>query len=93
MSVLMATAYMEEAARFDWLVAMNAGRVLATGTPRSCWTQTGTATLEEAFIALLPQDSADRLPAGDDPAPARPTTERPPSRPTTDHALRRFHRR
>ena len=29
----MATAYMEEAARFDWLVAMDAGRVLATGTP------------------------------------------------------------
>ena len=33
MSVLVATAYMEEAARFDWLVAMDAGRVLATGTP------------------------------------------------------------
>ena len=33
MSVMVATAYMEEAARFDWLVAMDAGRVLATGTP------------------------------------------------------------
>ena len=33
MSVLVATAYMEEAERFDWLVAMNAGKVLATGTP------------------------------------------------------------
>ena len=32
MSVLVATAYMEEAARFDWLVAMNAGRILFTGT-------------------------------------------------------------
>ena len=32
MSVLVATAYMDEAERFDWLVAMNAGRVLATGT-------------------------------------------------------------
>src|SRR5580698_5858786 len=31
MSVLVATAYMEEA-RFDWLVAMNAGKVLGTGT-------------------------------------------------------------
>ncbi len=27
MSVIVATAYMEEAERFDWLVAMNAGRV------------------------------------------------------------------
>lgn len=32
MSVLVATAYMEEAERFDWLVAMNAGEVLATGS-------------------------------------------------------------
>ena len=29
MSVLVATAYMDEAERFDWLVAMDAGRVLA----------------------------------------------------------------
>ena len=33
MSVLVATAYMDEAERFDWLVAMNAGKVLGTGTP------------------------------------------------------------
>ena len=55
MSVLIATAYMEEAARFDWLVAMNAGQLLATGTPRELLAQTSTTTLEEAFIALLPQ--------------------------------------
>jgi ribosome-dependent ATPase len=53
-SVLVATAYMEEALRFHWLMAMNAGRVLATGTPREMLRQTGAATLEEAFIALLP---------------------------------------
>ena len=33
MSVIVATAYMEEAERFDWLAAMNAGKVLATGSP------------------------------------------------------------
>jgi len=54
MSVLVATAYMEEAARFDWLVAMNGGQVLATGTPAELLTRAGTRTLEEAFIALLP---------------------------------------
>ena len=59
MSVLIATAYMEEAARFDWLVAMNAGRVLATGTPKEILTFTGAKTLEEAFIALLPQAQRD----------------------------------
>lgn len=59
MSVMVATAYMEEAARFDWLVAMNGGSVLATGTPRELLTHTGTNTLEEAFIALLPQSERD----------------------------------
>ncbi|CAG0951872.1 partial Ribosome-associated ATPase, partial [Rhodocyclaceae bacterium] len=32
MSVVVATAYMEEAERFDWLVAMDAGRIVGTGT-------------------------------------------------------------
>ena len=32
MSVLVATAYMEEAEQFDWLAAMYAGKVIATGT-------------------------------------------------------------
>ena len=34
MSVLVATAYMEEADSFDWLIAMDAGRVLAAGSPQ-----------------------------------------------------------
>ncbi|MDF0488074.1 ribosome-associated ATPase/putative transporter RbbA [Sphingomonas sp. H39-1-10] len=55
MSVLIATAYMEEAARFDQLVAMDAGRVLAIGTAADLRARTGAATLEEAFIALLPE--------------------------------------
>lgn len=55
MSVLIATAYMEEAARFDWLVAMNAGRILATGAPQELLLRTGTEKLEDAFIALLPK--------------------------------------
>lgn len=58
MSVITATAYMEEAAHFDWLVAMNAGRVLATGTPAELLARTGAKNLDEAFIALLPE--ADR---------------------------------
>ncbi|WP_373847569.1 ATP-binding cassette domain-containing protein, partial [Delftia acidovorans] len=33
MSVLVATSYMDEAQRFDWVVAMDEGRVLTTGTP------------------------------------------------------------
>lgn len=55
MSVLVATAYMEEAERFDWLVAMNAGEVLATGSAAELKAQTGSQTTEQAFIALLPE--------------------------------------
>jgi len=55
MSVLVATAYMEEAASFDWLAAMDAGHVLASGAPKELLAKTGTATLEAAFIALLPE--------------------------------------
>ncbi len=55
MSVIVATTYMEEAERFDWLVAMDAGRILASGAPAEIHRLTGTATLEEAFITLLPE--------------------------------------
>ena len=54
MSVIVATAYMEEAATFDWLVAMDAGRVLATGTPAELLAATHADNLDAAFIALLP---------------------------------------
>ncbi|MDW5377933.1 ribosome-associated ATPase/putative transporter RbbA [Halomonas sp. HP20-15] len=56
MSVLVATAYMDEARRFDWLVAMNDGRVLDTGTPQALLERTHCTTLEAAFIELLPED-------------------------------------
>lgn len=54
MTVIVATAYMDEAARFDWLAAVDDGRVLATGTPAEILRETGRQTLDEAFIALLP---------------------------------------
>ena len=57
MSVLVATAYMDEAEGFDWLVAMNAGKVLATGTPDELRRKTNETTLERAFIKLLPEET------------------------------------
>ncbi len=56
MSVLVATAYMDEAQGFDWLMVMDAGRVLATGTPAELLARTHSRSLEEAFIALLPDE-------------------------------------
>ena len=55
MSVLVATAYMEEAARFDWLVAMNDGQILYTGKVAEFLTKKNSSTMEEAFIAMLPK--------------------------------------
>ncbi|EFL52209.1 ABC transporter related protein [Solidesulfovibrio fructosivorans JJ]] len=55
MSVLVATAYMEEAQGFDWLAAMDAGRILATGTPAEMLSRTGAPDLDTAFIRLLPE--------------------------------------
>ena len=56
MSVLVATAYMEEAERFEWLVAMDAGKPLATGTPDDLRSRASSSTLEEAFVQLLPPE-------------------------------------
>ena len=55
MSVMVATAYMDEAQGFDWLMAMDEGQVLATGTPQELLTRTGKNNLEAAFVALLPK--------------------------------------
>ncbi len=55
MSVIVATAYMEEADRFGRLIAMNDGIVLASGTPAEIRERTGCSTLDESFIALLPE--------------------------------------
>ncbi|MDU7588369.1 MAG: ribosome-associated ATPase/putative transporter RbbA, partial [Acidovorax sp.] len=56
MSVIVATAYMDEAQRFDWLAAIDDGKVLATGTPQELLERTGSPNLEEAFIRLLPEE-------------------------------------
>lgn len=56
MSVIVATAYMDEAQRFDWLVAMDDGGLLATGAPAELLERTKSASLEDAFIALLPAE-------------------------------------
>ena len=56
-TVLVATAYMDEAQQFDHLIALNAGEILASGSPKSLLSETQTSNLEAAFIALLPADA------------------------------------
>ena len=55
MSVMVATAYMDEAQRFDWLMAMDEGKIIATGTLKELLDKTGEPNLDEAFIALMPE--------------------------------------
>ena len=55
MSVIVATAYMDEAQRFDWLMAMDDGKIIAQGKLDELLRKAGEPTLEEAFIALLPE--------------------------------------
>ncbi len=56
MSVLVATAYMDEASRFDWLAGMDDGKVIAQGTPKEILAKAQKTTLDDAFIALLPPE-------------------------------------
>lgn len=56
MSLVIATAYMDEADRFDFLLAVNDGKILAASAPTELKRQTHTADIEAAFIALLPEE-------------------------------------
>ncbi|HEU4430829.1 MAG TPA: ATP-binding cassette domain-containing protein, partial [Myxococcota bacterium] len=56
LSVVVATAYMEEAERFDGLVLLDGGRVLASGSPAELMARAGARSLEQAYIALLPEE-------------------------------------
>ncbi|QTL04061.1 ribosome-associated ATPase/putative transporter RbbA [Aquabacter sp. L1I39] len=53
--VIVATSDMDEAARFDRVVLMNDGAILADGSPAELLARTNQPNLERAFIALLPE--------------------------------------
>ncbi len=56
MTVIVATAYMDEAQRFEWLIAMDEGKILDTGTPEEIFEKTQCDNLDDAFIQLLPAE-------------------------------------
>lgn len=58
-TILVSTHFMDEAARCDRLSLMHAGRVLATGRPNDLMRETGSVTLEDAFITRLRQAASD----------------------------------
>jgi ribosome-dependent ATPase len=85
MTVLVSTAYMEEAERFDRLVAMDAGRVLANGPTADILASAGADRLADAYLALQGADKAT-------PAfvmPPRPAHDGPPAI-VAENLTRRF---
>lgn len=58
-TVVVATAYMDEAEDFDWLVMMDAGRIVAIGTPADLRHRTGTVSLNGAYQVLLSGDKVE----------------------------------
>ena len=92
MSVVISTAYMDEAQRWDWIVAMDAGRVLATGTPAELMQRTGTQR-SRALLHRAPARGEAQRPhrAGHPAAPGRQVGDRHRgARP--DLPLRHLHR-
>ena len=56
MTLLVATAYMEEAKVFDRIIMMDEGRIIADGNMKDILEETKKSTLESAFIEMLPID-------------------------------------
>ena len=52
MTLLVATAYMEEATRFEHIIAIDEGKIIASGDTAGLLDRTATRTLEEAYVAL-----------------------------------------
>lgn len=75
LTVLAATAYMDEARRFERLLAMDGGRVLAAGAPDELLARTGAASLEQAYVALLPPARRGAGPAPPPPPAAPPARD------------------
>lgn len=77
MTLVVATAYMEEAERFGRLVAMDAGRILASRASREVLAASGADSVEAAFIRLL-HPEAGTAPVFP-PLPARAAFDGPPA--------------
>ena len=56
MTVIVATAYIEEAQRFERLLAMDAGRLLENKPTTDVLADYGTDVLEEAYVKMLPPE-------------------------------------
>ncbi|MDY3331069.1 MAG: ribosome-associated ATPase/putative transporter RbbA [Pelistega sp.] len=56
MTVIVATAYIDEAEHFEHLLAMDDGKIIANQATQQVIQETGSKNLEEAYIRLLPEE-------------------------------------
>ncbi|XXQ69495.1 ribosome-associated ATPase/putative transporter RbbA [Neisseriaceae bacterium B1] len=59
MTVIVATAYIDEAEQFEHLLAMDDGHLLVNKPTRQVMQELGVNTLEEAYVKLLPENKQD----------------------------------
>ncbi|MDO4907955.1 ABC transporter ATP-binding protein/permease [Neisseria sp.] len=78
MTVIVATAYIDEAEQFEHLLAMDGGRLLANRPTREVLAAYGAATLEEAYIKMLPPEKQQGS-GGLDITPFTPDPASPPA--------------
>lgn len=78
MTVIVATAYIEEAQRFERLLAMDAGRLLENKPIADVLADYGTDVLEEAYVKMLPPEKQQGS-GGLDITPFVPDPDAPPA--------------
>ena len=78
MTVIVATAYIEEAQRFERLLAMDAGRLLENKPTADVLADYGTDVLEEAYVKMLPPEKQQGS-GGLDITPFVPEPNAPPA--------------
>ena len=78
MTVIVATAYIEEAQRFERLLAMDAGRLLENKPTADVLAGYGTDVLEEAYVKMLPPEKQQGS-GGLDITPFVPEPNAPPA--------------
>ena len=78
MTVIVATAYIEEVQRFERLLAMDAGRLLENNPTADVLADYGTDVLEEAYVKMLPPEKQQGS-GGLDITPFVPDPDAPPA--------------
>lgn len=85
MTVIVSTAYIDEAQRFEYLLAMDDGQLIANATTQEVLQQTQSQTLEEAYVKLLPENKR-----GTGVLHVTPFVADPDSPPAIDLVIRNF---